>query len=57
MITYIFMIDFLLLTGPKVLAHIIPTMERVYGLLDTFEVVFDRQALPVLHSPLFSFSI
>jgi hypothetical protein len=39
--TYIFMIDFVVPTGPKVLAHVIPTMERTQGLLGTLEAVFD----------------
>jgi hypothetical protein len=39
--TYIFMIDFVLPTCPKVLAHIIPTMEGTKGLLGTLEAVFD----------------
>jgi hypothetical protein len=47
MMTYIFMIDSILSTCPKLLVHIIPTMERTQGLLGTLEVVFDEQALPV----------
>jgi hypothetical protein len=39
--TYIFTIDFVLPTDPKVLTHVIPIMERTQGLLDTLEVVFD----------------
>jgi hypothetical protein len=41
MMTYIFPIDFVLPTGLKVLAHIIPTMEGTQRLFDTLEVVFD----------------
>jgi hypothetical protein len=41
MITYIFTIDSVLSTCPKVLAHVIPAMERTQGLLGTLEAVFD----------------
>jgi hypothetical protein len=41
MMTYIFTIDFVLATGPKVLAYIIPIMERAQGLLGTLKSVFD----------------
>ncbi len=41
MMTYIFMIDSELPTCPKVLAQIIPTMERTQGLLGTLEAIFD----------------
>jgi hypothetical protein len=41
MMTYIFVIDSVLPIGPKVLAHVIPTMERIHGLLGTLEVIFD----------------
>jgi hypothetical protein len=41
MMTYIFTIDSILPTGPKVLAHVLPTMERTQGLLGTLEAVFD----------------
>jgi hypothetical protein len=41
MMTYIFTIDYILSTCPKVLAHVIPVMERTQGLLGTLEVVFD----------------
>jgi hypothetical protein len=41
MMTYIFMIDYVLSTWLKVLAHIIPTMERTQGLFGTLEAVFD----------------
>jgi hypothetical protein len=46
--TYFFTIDFVLPTGPKVLAHLIPVMERAEWLLGTLEVIFDWQMLPVL---------
>jgi hypothetical protein len=42
------MIDNVLSIDPKVLAHVIPTMERVQGLLGTLEVVSDCQPLPIL---------
>ncbi len=48
MMSYIFTIDYVLSTCPKVLAHIIPTMERAQGLLGTREVVSDCQPLPTL---------
>jgi hypothetical protein len=41
MMTYIFTIDSILSTCPKVLAHVIPVMERNQGLLGTLEAVFD----------------
>jgi hypothetical protein len=41
MMTYIFTIDSVLPTGPKVLPYVIPAMERNQGLLETLEVVFD----------------
>jgi hypothetical protein len=41
MMTYIFTIDSVLSTCPKVLAHVILTMKRTKGLLDTPEVIFD----------------
>jgi hypothetical protein len=41
MMTYLFMIDSVLPTGPKVLVHVIPTMERIQGLLGILEVIFD----------------
>jgi hypothetical protein len=41
MMTYIFTIDSVLPTCPKVLAHVIPTIERTQGLLGTLEVVLD----------------
>jgi hypothetical protein len=39
--TYIFMIDSVLPTDPKALAHVIPIMERTQGLPGTLEAVFD----------------
>jgi hypothetical protein len=47
MMTYIFTIDSVLPTGPKVLPYVIPAMERNQGLLETLEAVFDWQVLPV----------
>jgi hypothetical protein len=41
MMTYIFMINFILPTCPKMLAHVIPAMEWTQGLLDILEAVFD----------------
>jgi hypothetical protein len=41
MMTYIFMIDYVLSKYPKVLAHVIPAMERTQWLLGTIEAVFD----------------
>jgi hypothetical protein len=38
---YTFTIDSILCIGPKVLAHVIPVMERTQGLLGTLEAVFD----------------
>jgi hypothetical protein len=46
MVTYFLMIDHVLFSNPKVLAHVIPTMERAQGLLGTLEVVSDCQLLP-----------
>jgi hypothetical protein len=48
MVTYFLMIDHVLSSDPKVLAHVIPTMERVQGLLGTLEVVSDCEPLPAL---------
>jgi hypothetical protein len=39
--TYIFTIDYVLSTCPKVLAHIIPAIERIQGLLGTLKAVSD----------------
>jgi hypothetical protein len=41
MMTYTFMIDFVLPTCPKVLTHVIPAMEGTQGLLGTLEAIFD----------------
>jgi hypothetical protein len=41
MMAYIFMIDSILPTSPKVLTHIILAMERTQGLSGTLEAVFD----------------
>jgi hypothetical protein len=48
MITYFLMIDHVLSSDPKVLAHVIPTMERAQGLLGILEVVSDCQPLHAL---------
>jgi hypothetical protein len=48
MITYFLTIDHVLSSDPQVLAHVIPTMERAQGLLDTLEVVSDCQPLSAL---------
>jgi hypothetical protein len=41
MMAYIFTIDFVLPTCPKVLEHVMPAMEGTQGLLGTLEAVFD----------------
>jgi hypothetical protein len=41
MMTYIFTINFVLSTCPKVLTHVIPAMERIQWLLGTLEAIFD----------------
>jgi hypothetical protein len=41
MMTYIFMINSVLPTSPKVLTHVIPAMERTQELLGTLEAAFD----------------
>jgi hypothetical protein len=48
MVTYILMIDHVQSSDPKVLAQVIPTMERTHGLLGTLEVISDCQLLPTL---------
>jgi hypothetical protein len=48
MITYFLTIDRVLSSDPKVLARVIPTMDRAQGLLATFEVVSNCQSLPAL---------
>jgi hypothetical protein len=39
--TYIFTIDSVLSTCPKLLTHVIPAIERIQGLLGTLKVVSD----------------
>jgi hypothetical protein len=46
MVTYFLMIDHVLSRDSKVLARVIPIVERAQGLLGTLEVVFDCQPLP-----------
>jgi hypothetical protein len=48
MVTYFLMNDHVLSSDPKVLACVMPTMERAQGLLGTLEVVSDCQPLPAL---------
>jgi hypothetical protein len=48
MLTYFLMIDYVLSSDPKVLACVIPTMERAHGLIGTLEAESDCQPLPVL---------
>jgi hypothetical protein len=48
MVTYFLTIDYVLSSDPKVLARVIPIMERDQRLLDTLEVVSDCQSLPAL---------
>jgi hypothetical protein len=48
MVTYFLMIDHVLSSDPKVLSHVIPTMERAQGFLGTLEAEFDYQLLPAL---------
>jgi hypothetical protein len=43
MMIYTFTINSILCIGPKVLAHVIPVMERTQGSLGTLEAVFDWQ--------------
>jgi hypothetical protein len=45
MVTYFLTIDHVLSNDPQVLTRIIPTMERVQGLLGTLEVIFNCQPL------------
>jgi hypothetical protein len=47
MMTYIFMINFIGSTYPKVLTHVISAIEWTQGLLGTLEAEFDWQAFPV----------
>jgi hypothetical protein len=46
MVTYFLTIEHVLSSDPQVLARVIPTMERVQGLLGTLEVVSDCQLFP-----------
>jgi hypothetical protein len=48
MVTYFLTIDYVLSSNPKMLAHIIPTIERAQGLLGTLEAKSDCQPLSVL---------
>jgi hypothetical protein len=48
MVTYFLTIDYVLSSDPKVLAHVIPTMERAQGFLVTLKVVSDCQPFPTL---------
>jgi hypothetical protein len=48
MVTYFLTIDHVLSSDPKVLACVIPTMERAQGLLGTLEVASDCQPLLAL---------
>jgi hypothetical protein len=48
MVTYFLTIDHVLSSDPQVLTHVIPTMKRAQGLLDTLEVISDCQPLPAL---------
>jgi hypothetical protein len=48
MVTYFLTIDHVLSSDAKVLAHVIPTMERAQGLLGTLEVVSDCQPLTAI---------
>jgi hypothetical protein len=48
MVTYFLTIDYVLSYDPKLLTHIIPTMESGQGLSDTLETESDCQPLPVL---------
>jgi hypothetical protein len=48
MITYFLTINHVLSGDSKVLARVIPTMERAQGLLATLEVISDCQPLPAL---------
>jgi hypothetical protein len=48
MVTYFLTIDHILSSDPKVLARVIPTIERAQGLLGTLEVISNCQPLPAL---------
>ena len=48
MVTYFLTIDHVLSSDPQMITRVIPTMERVQGLLGTLEVISDCQPLPAL---------
>jgi hypothetical protein len=48
MVTYFLTINHVFSRDPKVLAHVIPTMQRAQGLLGTLEIVSDCQPLLTL---------
>jgi hypothetical protein len=48
MITYFLTINHVFSSNPQVLTRVIPTIERVQGLLDTLEVISDCQPLHAL---------
>jgi hypothetical protein len=48
MVTYFLTTDYVLSSDPKMLARVIPTMERAQEFLGTFEVESDCQLLPTL---------
>jgi hypothetical protein len=48
MVTYFLIIDYVLSSDPKVLARVIPTIERAQGLLGTLEAESDCQPFPTL---------
>jgi hypothetical protein len=48
MVTYFLIIDYVLSSDPKVLARVIPIIERAQGLLGTLEAESNCQPLPVL---------
>jgi hypothetical protein len=48
MVTYFLTIDHVLSNDPRVLARVIPTMERAQGLLGKLEVISDCHLLPTL---------
>jgi hypothetical protein len=48
MVTYFLTIDHVLSNDPRVLARVIPTMERAQGLLGKLEVISDCHLLPAL---------
>jgi hypothetical protein len=48
MVTYFLTIDNVLSSDPKLLTHVIPTMERAQGLLGTLETESECQPPPSL---------